>query len=51
MMEALSSSETSVLTRDTLHNILEDGVLRSQRRDNLKSYNNGLDCNPAPLNL
>jgi hypothetical protein len=35
MMEALSSSETSVLTR---HNIPEDAILHSHRRENLKSY-------------
>jgi hypothetical protein len=29
MMEALSPSETSVLTRDTLRNIPEDGILES----------------------
>jgi hypothetical protein len=36
--QALSSSETSVLTRATWRNILEDDILHSPRRENLKSY-------------
>jgi hypothetical protein len=38
MMEAIRFSETSVLTRVTLRNIPEDGILQSHRRENLKSY-------------
>jgi hypothetical protein len=37
MMEALSSPETSVLTRATRRNIQEDTILYSHRSENLKS--------------
>jgi hypothetical protein len=38
MMEAIWSSEVSVLTRATQSNFPGDTILHSHRRDNLKSY-------------
>jgi hypothetical protein len=40
MIEALRSSESSVLTRSTRRNSAEDGILPSHYPENLKSYKN-----------
>jgi hypothetical protein len=41
-MEAIRSSVTSVHTRSTRRHIPEDAILRSHRRENLRSYKYGM---------
>jgi hypothetical protein len=38
VMEKIRSYETSVLTRATWRGVPEDGILRSQRQENVNSY-------------
>jgi hypothetical protein len=38
LMEEVCAAKMSVLTRATWHNIPEDDILHSDRRENLKSY-------------
>jgi hypothetical protein len=54
MMEAIRSSETSVLTRVIQRNNPEDGILHSHCREYLKSYISilvGIVSNPSDLTV
>jgi hypothetical protein len=49
MMEAVRSSETSVLTRATRRSVPEDGILHGHRRENLKSCMASDMLTPEPI--
>jgi predicted DNA-binding ribbon-helix-helix protein len=55
MIEPIYSSETSVCTRITRSHVLEDDILHSHRRENLRSYvveiyrNSGRTCSDLPV--
>jgi hypothetical protein len=49
MMEALNSSEASVLIRPTLRHTPEDGFLHNHRRENLQLYSDYSDYSAFPI--
>jgi hypothetical protein len=49
MMQALTSSETSDVTRAKRRNITEDAILPSHRRENLKAYKAIYECTHIEL--
>jgi hypothetical protein len=51
MMEAIRSSDTSVLTRATRRKIPEDGILHSCRLEHLKSCKGEYDLKSMVLGL
>jgi hypothetical protein len=50
-MEALRSSETSVLTRGKWRNITEDGILHSHRCEDLRSHKLSADFGIKSLSV